>query len=77
MFGDDQFLEGCQPGGCGLDDEQEFGAAIEFSLPPVVGLHAADNVHTGCELSLQDFFRELARDFDVRNGDERERNVAS
>ena len=77
MFGDDQFLEGRKPGGGRLDDEQKFGAAIEFSLPPVVGLNAANNVHAGRELSLQDFFRELACDLDVRDGDERERNVAS
>src|SRR5215212_2928900 len=75
MLGEDESLKGREPRSSGLDDEQEFGASIQFVLPPVVRLDAADNVHAGSESPLQDLFGESTRHLEIGNSDKRDRDV--
>jgi hypothetical protein len=72
MFLQYDLLQGRELRLAGLDDEQHFGRALDFPLPPVVRLDAWNEIHARDESGGQRGASEGARGPQVRRSDEYE-----
>lgn len=75
MMGDNQFFEPGQAAGGSFQDQQNLSAALDFSLPPIMGFNVRNQIGAGDEAGLEGGASEAAGGSQVRRGDERDPKV--